>query len=309
MKTITFLACLLLSLSVFSADNSPAKPLKKNPPIKVEVKNFLSASTPEDVLNFFQPYMSQQLDNCFALYKKKFSPSADRITLKVVEEFLGLANYPYHGEPLEKFCHEWSDLKSIAEEIFRPGSPQDLSLEEFKNSMKTWALQELKKGILDGRVVATDQWKWIYFYAHINQANIKNALARANNPSGTTYKKIMDAWDEVLSNTNLDNDFLLPVIVDPKVLNSSAIFSYIRAYFSIRGKYVSAGRKAVADFAQSREGPDSETFNKVLAPLLNTPAFKKWFFFQGAGENWSRNYLLVVDNQNQMFGLEIGYSE
>jgi hypothetical protein len=69
------------------------------------------------------------------------------------------------------------------------------------------------------------------------------------------------------------------------------------------------GNAAIDDFGAAQEGPGGSAKFGPLAKILKSHGIKKRWYFHFEGENWSRNVLLVLDDQAQMWGFMMGYSE
>jgi hypothetical protein len=276
-------------------------------------------STPKDVAAIWVPYMSKQLDNCFNQYKKEINKDAKLITLKVAKEFI--SNYPYNGESIDGYCYAKYDLENVIIQIFKEQKREEALPEVIKEWMKSYSLVELNKCTINGIVTFDSttrveenekRCRYSLFYDQIEEARKQNALARAINSEGTSYKWLMDQWKSV-GKSNLDKDFFNPILIDPKILDKKELFNCMRKNFYLnRLSYISNGDKAIDDFWNSHEGPEGDEDFLPIINVLKTKSFKKYFYFSGVSygnDGWSSNVLIVVDQHNQMFGFQMGYSE
>jgi hypothetical protein len=72
------------------------------------------------------------------------------------------------------------------------------------------------------------------------------------------------------------------------------------------------GYDAIDDFWQSQEGPEGHPAFEPIADMLGSAGItKRYYLFAGGYDYgpWTRNYLVVIDEHDQMYGFMMGYSE
>jgi len=168
-------------------------------------------------------------------------------------------------------------------------------------------------GILDydaaSRVRANQEELFDHHYAYSVAAERK-ALDRARNPRGVDLREIREQWRVLERATNLDSAWLNPVKMsgDPSTVDVKKALQ-----IDYEASQSSWGTQAVEDFHQAGEGPEGSAAFEPIKTALGAASIKKRWYFSGGGERrggaWSRNYLAVLDEHNQLWGFMMGYSE
>ncbi len=162
----------------------------------------------------------------------------------------------------------------------------------------------------DGFYVAPRDGALDFYYAELRAREAK-ALSLARDPAGLSIADAREKWRAVEhARSNLDSAWLNPV----KVGASPGIGDIRKAMGIGRSvAYVACCYDAVDQFGEADEGPDGARAYIPLAQMLKSQAIKKrWFFAgrdSGRGDGWSRHYLVVLDKNDQLWGVMMGYSE
>lgn len=145
------------------------------------------------------------------------------------------------------------------------------------------------------------------FYAAETKTREAKSLSVAAAPGGKPMSEIRDMWREVqLVRRGLDSSWLTPV----KITGSPSVGDLRRVMrLPYAGRYAGWGHGAVDQFGAAREGPAAIPAFEALAALLHSSAIKKRWYFQGESAHWSSNVLIVLDQHDQLWGLQMGYSE
>jgi hypothetical protein len=86
--------------------------------------------------------------------------------------------------------------------------------------------------ILEARAGCLRQTPLLAVPARLSSRRIHEAFqAREKSPSGIDLKQLRKAWEDLLSDTTLDNDYLNIVLLDP---SSRTLIADLRAAFSIK---------------------------------------------------------------------------
>lgn len=148
-------------------------------------------------------------------------------------------------------------------------------------------------------------------YSACERAEQKNAFSRARQPRGIDFGEIRSAWDQTVRgvNVSLDSWIVLPVAFEHE-----PSLAEIRRAAGVRVDFSKAGLESIEDFVQASECVASEnpTDFAPIAAALRGQGIKKRFSFSGRANGdfgWSRHYLIVVDEHNQVWGFQSGYGE
>lgn len=144
-------------------------------------------------------------------------------------------------------------------------------------------------------------------YAACERAEHENAFSRVASPTGIDFDEIRAAWKKTTERGhNFDSALILPVAFDRE-----PTLQQIRKAAGIRVAFGEAGLDAIDDFAGASESAAAENPQEFapIARALRGAGIKKRFSFNGGGEGWSRHVLVVIDEHNQVWGFESGYSE
>jgi hypothetical protein len=136
----------------------------------------------------------------------------------------------------------------------------------------------------------------------------EKALGLAAAPGGRSLREVRELWREVQRQRgNLDSAWLNPV----KLSSDRPSLGDIRYAMQLprEAEYVSWGAEAVDDFYVAYEGVDEDPEFLPIADLVRGPSIKKRWYFAGGGGEWSTNVLIVLDEHNQLWGMQMGYSE
>jgi len=144
-------------------------------------------------------------------------------------------------------------------------------------------------------------------YDACERAERENAFKRAKSATGVDWDTIQSAWSETISGSSLDNWMVLPI-----AFTSEPSVERVRSSAGIRVALTSSGTKAVDDFLSAGEcapADHRDAFAPIEAALRGSGVKKLYFFGGSPASNVSRNYLIAVDERNQVWGFQSGYSE
>jgi hypothetical protein len=175
--------------------------------------------------------------------------------------------------------------------------------------MPAWTLEQLEPATVSGYV--QDDNLPSLFSSTVGEVRTANAIAREQDPTGIDLQGIRTDWAELASESSLDSAYLNPVVFGAEVLESDEIFAALRAHFPIQYLSVSStGRAAVDAFWNAGDGPEGDEAFADIATKFKLSSIRKRFYFSGSmGSSWTSNVLIVVDEHNQAYGLQMGYSE
>lgn len=180
------------------------------------------------------------------------------------------------------------------------------AVETVRSKAKPWALELLGRSVKDGYVVYNfEKIPSGLLLRSLERVEERNALRAFKAPQGINLKKLIEQWGTVQEDASLDTDVFYPVL-----FSAQPSLTDIRRAFPI-GKVglVSTKWKAIDDFAGSDEGPAGDEGFKPIGDALKGPGIRQRFYFRGEAEDWSSNVLLVVDEHNQAWGFQMGYSQ
>lgn len=261
----------------------------------------LDRSTPAEVTATFAASFSRDLDACVAAYRSRIDQNMSSITATVANKFTSLANAG---------CRDGFDVAEVSKALLNTLGQSSASSAEMKVSVNAWALPLLRASTINGFVSV--EKATLTFYDAVITTQTANAMAREQDPAGMQLRAIRAAWDEVTENSNFDNAYLNPVqLTQAQVTGSSAtLFRTLRKHFPLRAAaLVESGTSAPRTFHLASEGPaNSPTFAPIETALAKT-SIKKRFYFAGGGRSWSTNVLIVIDQHNQAWGFQMGYTE
>ncbi len=249
---------------------------------------------PAEVAAAYAEELAPQVSACLAK-----NPSLQAITTNIAK---GLASRPY--------ACAW-DVQSLAVGVLAEKNVPSLPASQLAAAIAPYATAVLARAVdADGFYVAPKTGHLDFFYAE-KRAREEKALSLAKNPAGVDLRALRAAWRKVEEERgNLDSDWLNPVRVD----RDPSLGDVKRAGQMWWGvSQASWGLAAIADFHAADEGPDgSAEFAPIASALKQRSIKKRWYLTgrdSGRGDGWSRNYLVVLDEHQQLWGFQMGYSE
>lgn len=145
------------------------------------------------------------------------------------------------------------------------------------------------------------------FYSAELAAREAKAHAIAKAPGGKSLSDIRALWREVERAKNtLDSSWLRPVKVSGEP-SLGEIRTTMHIPYDV--DLEAWGDAAVDEFAEAPEGPDRTPAFAPLASFLKSDAIKKRWLFQAYDHSGSTNVLVVLDEHDQLWGMQMGYSE
>ena len=173
--------------------------------------------------------------------------------------------------------------------------------------IEPWAKRVMSAHVDGAGYYAPPRDTGLTFYTAETTAREAKALSLAAAPGGKTLKDVRAEWAEVQHvQNNLDSAWLNPV----KVSGNPGLGDIRKAMnIPYQARYTEWGHDAVDAFHEAGEGPDEVAEFDPLATFLKSSAIKKRWLFQGGGDEWSTNVLVVLDEHDQLWGMQMGYSE
>jgi hypothetical protein len=246
----------------------------------------LGVSTKEETAVVIVELFNEDLDTCSAAH-----PDITVITADNLAEFERIGSMFY------------MDMRGAIEAMMKELGKTEVTLDELRAQAPLWAPTVVRVDE-QGRA-SWDAGDPLIVYTAIEISNERNAFARADNPTGIVLSELREQWRKVEGENNLDSSFVLPVVV-----SKEPTLNEIRK--KLHGPWaeeIEFGFKAIEVFGSADEGPGGSTeFKPIADALKGSSIVKRWYFFS-AGENWSHNTLVVLDEHSQMWGFSMGYSE
>jgi hypothetical protein len=254
----------------------------------------LATATVDDVLKMHDASVAKAIAEC-----TKAHPEVTSISAQTTYEFT--KTDPYN--PPFDYLSFGIDLGDMLR-----GSQASIPVSELGKALHDWAAALIAPTTGTDGVIDQAKFYGLQSYGGLYQAYEKsteeNALTRAKAPTGIDIRALREQWNEVRSGTTLDSRFLLPVAVtgEPSLAD-------VRKAYAGRVDFISWGNDAVRDFAAAGEGPNGDpAFKPIADALLGRGVTKRWYF-AGANSAWSTNILVVLDDKNQLWGFQMGYSK
>lgn len=202
--------------------------------------------------------------------------------------------------------YHW-DVREAIEGILAEQGGVAIATSALGASIEPWAKRELSKHTdSDGFYAPPREGQLAFYYAELHTREAKaHALAAA--PGGKSFAELRAIWREVQSaRGNLDSAWLRPVKVSGEP-TLGEIEKAMRIPFD--ASFESWGNTAVDEFEEADEGPNGAREFAPLAVFLKSSAIKKRWLFQAYDSNYSTNVLVVLDEHNQLWGMQMGYSK
>ncbi|MBI5631518.1 MAG: hypothetical protein HY921_11620 [Elusimicrobia bacterium] len=265
--------------------------ISKNVDFPAVKPTVLARSRPGEAAVVFEALLSERLDRALEQH-----PEIKTVTLGNIRVLttLGPSSFDLSlGEALEKM------LTRLGQKQARPRT--------FKRIAREYALSILSQAVDREGYVREDRIisSHLLLGEALSKSNEENAMKAALDPSGISLKQILALWKDVQEESGReDSQFLYPVRLGR---DSSAKAAARALGIGKRAGLSSKGEQAVADFMAAGDGP-GDLFQPV-AKQLKAPGIKNLFFFQGSGDDWATNILVVVDDKGQAWGFEMGYTQ
>jgi hypothetical protein len=265
----------------------------------------LERATPTQVSKTFQARVGEEVTACFDAYKSKVDSTATTLSKAVTDKFgdVRLAT---------NFTKCDYDLDDIVLGVLESLGKTTATPSEVVDGLVDWAKPQLQASSSSGYVQLRDLD--LIFYDDLMKTRDANAREKELDPAGVDIAALVDQYKEVQNWTTLDRAWLNPVKFPAGALDGPDIWKYLRAAFPLRYlSLVSTGYSAVRDFGAADEGPEGDHAFDPIATALRKQSIKKRFYYSGGGEiagnGWSSNVLIVVDEHGQAWGMQMGYSE
>lgn len=202
--------------------------------------------------------------------------------------------------------YHW-DVRQTIEGILDDAAVDSIATSELAAKIEPWATRTLSKHVdSDGFYVPPSGGQLAFYYAELHTREAKaHALARA--PGGKRFDAIRALWADVQSASGtLDSSWLRPLKV-----STEPSLGEIRKAMRVPDDVdlESWGDAAIDDFHATSEGPNGAPEFEPLATFLKSSAIQKRWLFQASDSSGSTSILVVLDEHNQLWGMQMGYSE
>lgn len=199
------------------------------------------------------------------------------------------------------------DLSGAIESLLDDSGAPSITPAEVAERVQPWAERFLAPyADANGLYAPPTEGLTGFYYAEIDAREAK-AHASAAAPGGQTFTALRALWREVqVAKSTLDSSWLRPVKV-----SGEPSLGEIRRTMRIPSdaSFESWGEAAVDEFADAHEGPDGTPAFAPLATFLKSHAIQKRWLFQAYDHSGSTNVLVVLDEHDQLWGMQMGYSE
>jgi len=282
--TMTCIAALATS-GCASEEAEPATPSES----AVVAVERLDRVTPAEVAAAFDAQIGDQLQRCV---DRSEAPTVDRANLNA-----------FYRPGSDSF---W-DVKELVELMFVEQGVDSLPVAGLRASVVPVVTTFLGKAVdADGFYVPTHDGSLLFYLADL-RAREQKAIAQSKAPGGRSLGDVREMWKKVeATGGTLDSAWLNPVKVsgEPSI---TEVKKTMRVPFA--ASMTAWGFEAVDGFHGAGEGPDGTPVFEPLGTFLRSNAIKKRWLFQGGGDKWSTNVLVVLDEHDQLWGMQMGYSE
>lgn len=200
----------------------------------------------------------------------------------------------------------WGVREAVDGMLSEPGVTS-IPVATLADAVGPWAMSKMSAHVDADGFYTRPSDAALTFYSAEMKTREEKALALAKAPGGRSLKEIRELWSEVEAvQGSLDSAWLNPVKVsgDPSLGD-------VRKAMKLRyaARYAAWGMDAIDEFHAASEGPDEAPEFEPIKEFLKSSAIRKRWLFQGGGDEWSTNVLVVLDEHNQLWGMEMGYSE
>jgi len=200
------------------------------------------------------------------------------------------------------------ELGELIETLLDELDQQSIAPSTVERKARAWALAKLEAHVgADGFVKASvaDAGSMALSSAW-SLTEETNAIEAAKAPRGVDIALLRQQWTEVeIARGDLDSRYLRPVTVDREPTVAA-----MAKHYGLRASLEAWGWDAIDQMASAGEGPNGlPQFRPIAETLKHAVGIKKRFFLTGGGEGWSTHVLLVLDEKNQLWGFQMGYSE
>jgi hypothetical protein len=261
----------------------------------------LDRSTAAEVATTFTKTFHAELDACFAAYRSKIDGTATSISSAVAATFTRLSN---------DGCNNSYEVAEVSRGVLAKLGQSAATVGEVKAAVNAWALPQLKASTVNGFVSV--EKAALTFYDAVIATQTANAVAREKDPAGVNLDEIRATWNDITRSSNLDSAYLNPVQLTPAQVNGSSttLFRALRKQFPLKtAVLLETGNNATTAFHGVSEGLNDDPDFAPIQTALAKRSITKRFFFAGGGDEWSTHVLIVIDQHNQAWGFQMGYSE
>lgn len=283
----------MLSLAACGG-NAPSEEASSAEESELRSATRLDRVTPQEITRTYMERLNPQVASCLGAHDEEFA----ELTPDDVAAFTRVGKDSHWG------------VTYALRGIFARNGGESIPTFGLLDTIERYALDLLGESVdADGYFVWPEDGGLTDFYDDIIGTQEAKALSLAKDPRGMELAEVRAAWKRVESDRgNLDSGWLNPVKVDGHVRLSD-----IRELYGIRVSYEDWGYEAIEGFGSASEGPDDVASWQPIADTLKKRSIKKRWFFAG-GDNggrfgWSRHYLVVLDENDQLWGMWMGYSE
>ena len=285
------LAALAMPACAVEATDSQAPVAAESSDLKAGQFVRLGRTTPAEVVDAFVKEFNAELDEALK----------DHPGLKIIKEsnLYELGSGSYVSDPIQHMMG-WKGVTQI-------------TVQELRNNAKALGEALLKKSKMiakDGYIYEASADGDMMLDDVASKTLRSTAVAGYKNPNGLDLSKLSKAW-EYIEGGDISAEFLLPVVLKKNLT--------ARAVAEILGEknvsLVSQGKRAIDDFFGTsssdflnQQSEEQQTMTKIKA-MLKKVSFKNIYYLHNEGDafdGWTNDVLVVVDKNNQAFGLSLG---
>lgn len=194
-----------------------------------------------------------------------------------------------------------------------------VNIASIQNVAFNWARAKYDQCIIDGIVYtydeenSLDKEKCIFqdeLREALSKARANNALERVKNPNGINIKELVADWKRIENELGgIDYNFIFPI-----GFNKEPKFDEISEIFNLSAfDFISSEKKSIKNFFDEIATYYEGAPFKSIIKALNKPGIKDAYYFSltFSGQELFTpitHSLLILDEHNQMFGLEVRVS-
>ena len=262
----------------------------------------LGISTPDETAAIFLELFSEKFD-----LATEGHPEISEINNETLQNFVLVKSTK---GSMQK---EDSNLGTLLKEILTAQMIKGVSITSIKDVAFNWAKEKYGACTINGIVYryqeerSLDKGKCSFnneLDAALSETRARNVFAKVKNPDDVDLKKLTEEWKEIEYELGgIDYNFIFPLVYDAEPPLEEVI-----KIISSDSNFVSSGKKAINEFfAAISVFYDGSPLDNIIG-TLKKPGFKNAYYFIAVEEEpsaISTHSLLILDEHNQMYGLEV----
>lgn len=268
----------------------------------------LALSTPDETASVFLELFTEKFSKA-----KESHPDIVELNNETIQNFVVIKS---SKSSIQK---EDSSFSILLKEILGSFSLDKINVDSIQGAAFNWAKEKYDQCTMDGIVYIHDEENGLdkekcSFREELKEAlakaRAKNALERVKNPNGINIKELVEDWKRIEGELGgLDYHFIFPI-----VLSLEPTLDAIREMFNLAAfNFVSSDKKSIKSFFNEIASYyDGSPFESIVR-ALNRPSIKGAYYFSQTfavekSFTLTTYSLLILDEHNQMFGLEVRVS-